>query len=92
MEIEIPKNDKNVKIFKKNKYLCGKKIKYMTTFISKRLFELRKKHGFTLNQVAYELQLETSTYHKIEKGLSNSWGNYINQILDLYKIDAATFF
>jgi transcriptional regulator with XRE-family HTH domain len=64
----------------------------MNTFVSKRLKELREKHQLTQSQVAQKLSIETGTYQKMEKGVSQSWSHYLHQLLELYHIEIKEFF
>jgi transcriptional regulator with XRE-family HTH domain len=64
----------------------------LNTFISKRLKELREKQQLTQSQVAQKLNIESSTYQKMEKGISQSWNLYLDSILELYNIDIKDFF
>lgn len=64
----------------------------LNTFISKRLKELREKQQLTQSQVAQKLNIESSTYQKMEKGISQSWNLYLDSILELYHIEIKEFF
>jgi transcriptional regulator with XRE-family HTH domain len=64
----------------------------LNLFISKRLKELREKQQLTQSQVAQKLNIESSTYQKLEKGISQSWNLYLGSILELYHIEIKEFF
>jgi transcriptional regulator with XRE-family HTH domain len=64
----------------------------LNLFISKRLKELRENQQLTQSQVAQKLNIESSTYQKMEKGISQSWNLYLDSILELYNIDIKDFF
>lgn len=59
----------------------------MNTSIGKKLKELRKSSGFTLEEICEQLSISPSTYTRMEKGETATWTSMIDKICDIYKIE-----
>lgn len=57
--------------------------------INTAMLELRKKHNFTQAQIADLLELDTSSYGKIERGIVDISLTKIEQLSEIYKINVA---
>ncbi len=58
----------------------------MNALVGNKLKTLRKQKGLSQEEVADYLHISQPTYARIEKGESNSWASYINNICNLYEI------
>ena len=59
----------------------------MNTSIGKKLKELRKSSGFTLDEICEQLNISPSTYSRMEKGETSTWTTMIDKICEIYKIE-----
>lgn len=59
----------------------------MNRSVGKKLKELRKSSGFTLEEIGERLNISTSTYTRMEKGQTASWTSMIDKICGIYKIE-----
>lgn len=59
----------------------------MNTTIGKKLKELRKSSGFTLDEICEQLNISPSTYSRMEKGETATWTSMIDKICEIYKIE-----
>lgn len=59
----------------------------MNTTIGKKLKELRKSSGFTLDEICEQLNISSSTYSRMEKGETSTWTTMIDKICEIYKIE-----
>jgi len=53
---------------------------------------LREAKGFKQNEMAHKLNIEPSTYNKLESGENHSWAKYLPQILETLEISIEDFF
>jgi len=60
--------------------------------ILNKIKKLRREFGFTQVQLAQKLNIETSTYQKMESGENHTWLKYLPDILMIYKIEISNFF
>lgn len=59
----------------------------MNIAVGKKLKELRKSSGFTLEEICEQLNISTSTYSRMEKGETATWTTMIDKICEVYKIE-----
>ena len=59
----------------------------MNISIGKKLKELRKSNGFTLDEICEQLNISPSTYSRMEKGETATWTSMIDKICAIYKIE-----
>ena len=64
----------------------------MQTQIVKRIRRLRTEKGFTQFQMAEKLNIEQSTYARLEQGETNSWAQYFEKLLTIFEITPEKFF
>ena len=60
-------------------YFCGKKAKKMNKEITDKIKKLRTTKGFSQSEMARRLNMERSTYQKLENGEGYSWAKYLNE-------------
>lgn len=58
----------------------------MNKEIGTKIVELRKKKGWSQEQVADSLQISQSAYARIERSESNSWASHLASISDLFEV------
>lgn len=59
----------------------------MNESVGKKLKELRKSSGFTLEEICEQLSISPSTYTRMEKGETATWTSMIDKICGFYKIE-----
>ena len=59
----------------------------MNTSVGKKLKELRKSSGFTLEEICKQLNISPSTYTRMEKGETATWASMIDKICSIYNIE-----
>lgn len=59
----------------------------MNISVGKKLKELRKSRGLTLEEICEQLSISPSTYTRMEKGETATWTSLIDKICDIYKIE-----
>jgi transcriptional regulator with XRE-family HTH domain len=64
----------------------------MKVQILKKLKDLRLKHDARPVEIADYLEIDESTYLKMESGKNNTWGDYLFKLLAYYKVDPSQFF
>ena len=64
----------------------------MQTQIVKRIKTLRKEKGFTQPQMAEKLNIDQSTYARLEQGETNSWAQHLEKLLNIFEVTPEKFF
>ena len=59
----------------------------MNIAIGKKLKDLRKSSGFTLEEICEQLNISPSTYSGMETGETATWTSMIDKICAVYKIE-----
>jgi len=64
----------------------------MKKFDHKKIKEYRKKNGLTQEQVADLLGVSQSTYYRLENGIGEIWGYYLEGLCRVYSVKKEDFF
>lgn len=64
----------------------------METKILSRIKLLRETKGYKQTDMAQKLNIEPSTYNKLESGENHTWGKYLPQIVDALNVSFQDFF
>jgi transcriptional regulator with XRE-family HTH domain len=64
----------------------------METKILSRIKLLRETKGYKQNEMAQKLNIEPSTYNKLESGENHTWAKYLLQIIEALEISFQDFF
>ena len=64
----------------------------MQTQIVKRIKKLRTEKGFTQPQMAEKLNIDQSTYARLEQGETNSWAQHLEKLLNIFEVTPEKFF
>jgi transcriptional regulator with XRE-family HTH domain len=64
----------------------------METKILSRIKLLRETKGYKQNEMAQKLNIEPSTYNKLESGENHTWAKYLPQIIEALEISFQDFF
>lgn len=60
--------------------------------ILSRIKLLRETKGYKQNEMAQKLNIEPSTYNKLESGENHTWAKYLPQIIEALEISIQDFF
>ncbi len=64
----------------------------MNLTFAKKIRQLRLLKNHTVKEVAYYLEIDASTYHRLETGKSSNWLKYLPKLLELYQINEEQLF
>ncbi|OYQ41533.1 helix-turn-helix domain-containing protein [Flavobacterium aurantiibacter] len=64
----------------------------MKLAFAKKIRQLRLLKNHTVKEVAFYLEIDASTYHRLESGKSSNWLKYLPKLLEFYKINEEQLF
>ena len=64
----------------------------MEKFVSKRLKELRLQKNYSQEYLSKSLDISSSAYSRMERGISSTWSQYLPKICNLYDLSISDFF
>ncbi|WP_445715413.1 helix-turn-helix transcriptional regulator [Flavobacterium sp.] len=64
----------------------------MKKFNHRKIKEFRVQKGLTQEEVADFLGVSQSTYYRLENGIGEMWGIYINGLCKIFQVKTSDFF